>query len=148
MAGSRDGRAAGTIFLRQELTAENRLDAERREQIPGDRGAGEPLGLVFVRERQAASADPGELLERMGARLPVLPVGIRHIVPRDVAARLRRVDGDKPRGIAERQRPDLHRIDDAEHRAVDADAEREADDGEGGESRIVGERSDGVPKIL
>ena len=51
-------------------------------------------------------------------------------------------------GIAERQRPDGDRVDDAEDRAVDADAERQARDGQRRKARVLDQCAGGVAQVL
>src|SRR6185503_2543484 len=50
-------------------------------------------------------------------------------------------------GLPERKRPQEHRVDDGEDRGVGADAERQREDGHGGETRAREQHADGVAKI-
>ena len=51
-------------------------------------------------------------------------------------------------GSPERQRPQQHRVDDAEDRGVGADAEREREDGGRGEAGILAQHAHGVDEVL
>ena len=76
MAQHDDRRPADTVLFGAELAAENRLDAERRKEVPGDRGPVEALRLLLVGEREAPTTDCGDLLERVRARPPILQIEI------------------------------------------------------------------------
>jgi hypothetical protein len=128
VAQQQHARPAGRVLLGPNLPAQNRLDAEHREHVGGDRRAVEPFRLVAVGERQAAAGHGRHLGEHAGALLPVLQIAIRHIPAVDAVDLVRRIQPDQRVGVAKRQRPDRHRVDDAEDRAVDADAERQAED--------------------
>ena len=51
-------------------------------------------------------------------------------------------------GLGERQRLEQHAVHDAEDRAVRADSEREGQDGDGCERRVLGERAEREPNVL
>ena len=55
---------------------------------------------------------------------------------------------DQASGVAKRQRPDRDGVDDAEDGAVDADAERQAGNGQRGEPGVLDERPGRVAQIL
>ena len=76
-------------------------------------------------------------VERAAALLPVEKIRAGH--RRVAELRHARVELHEPVGLRVRQRPQQHRVDDAEHRGIGADAERQRDDRDGGESRRLPE---------
>ena len=63
-------------------------------------------------------------------------------------ARVPRPDRHDAIGLVEWQAADQDGVDEGEHRAVHADAEREGDHGDGAEPAILHEEADGKTKIL
>jgi hypothetical protein len=61
---------------------------------------------------------------------------------------MRRSQRHELRRVAERQRPNRHRVDHAEDRAVDPDAERETGNGERREPRVLDQGAGGIPQVL
>ena len=65
----------------------------------------------------------------------------------DVSQRVVLLDGDKALGIGVGKRAQQHAVDDAEDGGVGADAERESEYGDDGESRRFSQHSQRVAKI-
>ena len=143
-----DSRAPRCVFFRTELPAENRLDAEHREHVPGDRRAGEALGLVTVRQCQTAAGDGADLDESVGPAPPIPKIQKRHAAPLDPVDLMGRVERHELLRCTKRQRTDGDRVDHAEYRAVHADSQREAGNGQCGKARIRHERAYRVAQVL
>ena len=86
--------------------------------------------------------------KRARPRLQSCRSQIRHAAALDPVGLMGGVERDQRVGIAKRQRTDGDRVDDAEDRAVHADPERQAGDGQRREARVPHERSDGVAQVL
>ncbi len=111
----------------------------------------EPLnrsGSSRVRERQTAPGYGRDVGEHACARLPVLHIAIRHVPAVDAVGLVCRVQPDQAIGLAKRQRADGDGVDDAEDRAVHADAEGQAEDGQRREPGVLDQRPKGVAQIL
>jgi len=65
-----------------------------------------------------------------------------------VIAVARPVERHERARVSERQGPDRHGVHDAEDRAVDADAESQAQNRQGREARLRGEIAEGVSEVL
>jgi hypothetical protein len=57
------------------------------------------------------------------------------------------VDPHQPPRLAERERPQDERLDDAEHGHGRADAEADDEDGERGQPGVAPQRAEGLPKV-
>ena len=84
----------------------------------------------------------------MRACFPILQVEVGNVAGIDTVGPVGRVQPDEMVGIAKRQGPDGDGIDHAEHGAVDADAERETEETDGGEARGLEQCAGGVAQIL
>jgi hypothetical protein len=130
-----DPRRIRAIVVLGDDSAEERLDAEHREELRRHLLRREPSRIAIVGQRQRSRPPRREPLERGALGLPVHPVGRRH---RHMTAgrpdRLARLDAqrfvDHHEAVAPRirQRPQQQLIDDGKDRGVAADAERERED--------------------
>ena len=84
----------------------------------------------------------------MVLRLPVGDGPIRARLAMQSAARVVGPDERESARIAIRKRPKHHGVDDAEHRGVGADAERQRDDRDGREARRSAQATRGIAHIL
>ncbi len=140
-------RAIGRL-LRPVEAAELRPHAEHAREVAQRRRDADALRLAVARQRAVADPEPGDRLERVFARgqvqhlryreRRVIEVERRDVLPHDV----------QPVQPFHRQRPEQHRVDQAEDRRVGADAERQRDDGEDREARRRAQRAPGVSQIL
>ena len=128
--------AARTLFGGREDAAADRRSAERLEEVRGDGGAANPLGLAgAVRDRELVLAVGGDRPQHPAA---VPEAHVQRVGPgddRQPPLRLRAPEAHEAIGIRERQRPQQHRVDDAEDRDVGADADGQREErhhGEGG----------------
>ena len=76
----------------------------------------------------------------------VLEIEIRH--PAIALRALASADDHDAIGIVERQAANQDGVDEREHRRVDADAQRQRDDGDGGEPAVLHEQPDREPNVL
>jgi len=77
-----------------------------------------------------------------------LHIEVRGVAALDAVHLVRRLQRDEAVRLFEWQRPDSHRVDHAEDRAVHPDTHGQAEDGERRKARAFHERSEGVPQIL
>ncbi len=120
---------AGPIFSREETAPEGGLDAEHLEYPGTGARAADPFRLLAAGEREPRRIVRGEADVRRCAALEVEEVERRRQV---VATDLDVARRDRYEAIRLRvwQRPEERCVNDAEHRQIDADAEREhRDDG-------------------
>ena len=115
-------------------TSELRRGAEQLKVVGAGHQHLDPLGPIAADERRADRPQRGDAFEDAGAVAQIVELGLRDA---DVAAagraRVRR-DAHEPIGIRKRQRTDQDRVDDGEDRDVRADAERERQNRDRGES--------------
>ena len=88
-----------------------------------------PLGIAAVGNRETAQRDTCDGGKGLAALAEVAKIGIRQSGPANAGLRVRFVQLDEAIGISEGQRLHEHAIHDAEDHRVDADRERQADDG-------------------
>ncbi len=134
--------AAGFVGI--ELPPERWRDAEHVEEIGRD---AQPLrGAARFRERDVRLHVSGDAAEA------VLVVREREVVGGRkravVILRRRAVQLDETFGVREGQRPQQQGVEKAEHRRVEADAEREGEDGDERKERLARQRPDNVAQIL
>ena len=150
VADDDDAFAARLFFVRGELAALRDRHAEKREEVGGHASAAEALrfaiarDVAFPRPQGADAAEHGAGLLPLQVRLH----GDRQA--RELIAPLRNdhfhaVDFVRL-GIG--QRPQQHRVDDAEDGRVRADAEREREHGDAGESRASAEHPRRMPRVV
>ena len=140
--------------------AECRLDAEQLEIVSGDprrqhagrtlvrRSAKREGGSVFRREPDETDAIPCDVVEDVSRRGSIiLEVGKRHRAqgrrPRATAA-----EDHQPLTPAHGQRPKQQRIDDAEDRRVDTDAESEGEYGPERKRAMLAQRATRIADVV
>jgi hypothetical protein len=147
VADHHDRRRAGLIVFRTKASSERGLLPDDVEPVRGDVDARILLGDGIVRaEVHAAVEDDRHSGECPARPLPVLEILQRHaeVAPPGVA----RVEHHDAVGIVERKPPEEDRIDNREHRAVGADAERERGDGGEREPPVLDQAARGEAQIL
>jgi hypothetical protein len=119
--GMRHGRR---VLLGEEGPAQGHVHAEDVEVVPGHELAEDHLRLAVT----VHACDLGALSHDAAEDVVVVPqvgeVRIRRRRGR-VSVLLRRVDVHQPLRVGERQVPEEHRVDEAEHRRVRADPQRQ-----------------------
>ena len=128
IAENGDLRARSDIFASRKIAAEERLDAERREEIDGRLRAKDELRFARSVKDESVTAGTSKRLEGFGlfrpievvrirgdptgrVRLPGLPFLETHFTEREQAA-----------GLCVRERADKRSVDDGKDRRVCADA--------------------------
>ena len=150
VAEDRHARRAGRVVALHEGPAQQRFHAGDVERVGRDEGAVVALGpALAAADVDGAVVEGGEDLEGL---LRVAPLGevLLEDVPAVVVVRLGRVEhGDRgnPVGVGERQPPQERPLDDAEHRRRQPDAEREGEDGDGGQARLPQQRPGAVAEV-
>ena len=118
----RHARRAVAVLGRGERAASDRLDPEHGEELPGHAGGIDPLrGQAVVRagECDGAGHVTRHRLETMGELLPIEErAGRNRIEERAVAADAPLIQPGQAAGVAERERAQEHRVDDAEYGRV------------------------------
>ncbi len=141
-------RRADPIFLFLEVAPERGRHAEGSEHRPRDVATRHEFRAAVARQvvrRPRVDADVGQ---RPVVGLPTAEVRVRDGVHVPAAPRVRLADRDEPVGVLIREGTQQHRADATENRRVDADAQREAEDGGDGERRSLGQRSNREPNVL
>ena len=105
--------------------------------------AAQLLGLPLLRRgSRRAHREERRVLDRRRLRLAVDVVGNRHARLRQAHQRIGVPDEHQPVGVRVRQRPQQHLVEQAENRGVGADAERQRQDGDQREDRLLAERTE------
>ena len=140
---------AARVFVLCEDASEDRLRAENGPEVPGDPAARQFLGLAVARERHLSGVGRGDVREHRVEAAPRVPLRGRRIELLGTGqARVVVPDHDQTAGVRIGQRPDQDGIDGAEHRGVDADAERQRADGDRRERRIAADLAQAIADIL
>jgi hypothetical protein len=109
-----------------EYATNLRFDLERREQRRRRDIADQALRRALVGEVEAFAVIHGQIFERRSVLAPVEKVRNRRAGVLEIHLRIGVVDVDQALAVRIRQRPQQHAVDDAEDRAVRADAEARA----------------------
>jgi hypothetical protein len=144
-------RTVPRAFLRVEDATQLWPDAEHVEEVLGNRDAAEAFRFASAAQQVVADAVKREVPCDRRQRLRTLPQ-VQHVPhlrrltgePTRVAVR----DPDELFRMAEWQRPQDQRVDDAEDGGAGADAKRGDEDGKGGKARIASQRANGVAQVL
>ena len=148
MAQHRDVRTARAIVIGGEGAAEERLDAERAEEIFGDANALEIFRIAPAGEGESGERLRGELGETL---LLIAPGGVAR--PGNIRA-IEAAFGERTPGAHELlrlrigERTQEERVDGGEENGVGANAEGQRDDGENGEAGLSQELSQSVAKVI
>ena len=141
---------AGALVVAAEVAAERRLHAECGEDVRRHDGTRDVERAATVHESEPGFPIGGQMLERARGRSPVKEIGPRRRAGRAGSGRRAEVDagdGGEALGRRKRQRPQQHRVNDAEHRAVRTDAEGEREHGDQGEPRRLPQRAAREAKV-
>ncbi len=140
----RDRGSADGLIVGAEIAAEQRPHAHQRKRVGAHFRAFVALGIaVAVGERRGDAVRQRHVLERCGLLAPVAKVGVRG------TAALRRGQIQQPVVVAyEREALEQHRVHDAEHTGVDADAHGQRDDGRQRETGTAQQPMKRVTKVL
>ena len=139
---------AWLVVVRAVQPAEDRLDAEFRQEVCARHAAEDALRLAVAHQVEALAAHGGEVAEEVGRELR-LPVD--EVEPGDRGLGKRRhvlADQQQPIRLGERQRAQEREADHAEQHRVRADAERERERRDGRESRRLAQGADAVADVL
>ena len=130
-----------------KATSDRGRHPEHVEELGGHEGADELRRFAgSCRHGEGQRAVSRDSLQRL-----LLPAQVDELSGRMIAARFvggRRGDADDAVGLVEGQRAQEHAIDHAEDGRVRADAERERDDGDQREARVLEEGANRVPEIV
>ena len=140
-----DLRAARLVLPRAEAAAQHGPHAQHVEEARAHRGALEPRRRAAAGHRHAVAVDGGQRLEGLRLRLDVEEV-LRRVDT--VSGPPRPARSDEPVGLGERQRLQQDCVDDAEDRAVRADAEGQRRDGHEREAGRLPQPSQRVDEVL
>ena len=147
MADQHDVLAAGRIFVRREIAADHRLQAQRRQQRRRGLEANELFRIAAAGQRERVADRQREIAEHLLPLLHFEEARIGEADAREVLRLVRRAQSDQPVRLAIRQRTQEDRVDDAEERDVRADAEREAEDGDQREAGRLEQLTDRVTDL-
>jgi hypothetical protein len=144
----RHARRPHRVLAGGEASPRDRRHAEHVEEVGGDLGRGEHHRPVAVGEGGAGRVVAGDRGEGAAPAAEVEEVGVRRLhAPR--AGRLRRAvpEVHEPLRLGEGEGAEERGVDDAEHRRVGADAERDRRDHGRGEARPREEPARGVSQV-
>ena len=133
-------------FLLREEPPQPGSRPQQWEQRRRDAGAGQG-GAVETRRPGGDLLVAGELLERLGALVEHGHRAVRQPHVRSAARPQRLTDANDRVGIGVRQRPQQDAVDDAEHRGVRAQAQREHQRHAGREPGASPQAADGVAQV-
>ena len=131
-----------------EAAAEERLAPERGEERRRDRERPQLLRLAALGQVDAAAGEQRRVLDRGRLGLAIEVVGNRDAGLRQPHQRIGVPDEDQPVGVRIRQRPQERLVEQAEDRGVGADPERQGQDRDQGEDRLLAKRAEGVADVL
>jgi len=134
-----------------EIAPDNHPRAEHAKQIRRRAADADLLRLLFqTGNRHAAGGDhAGEVVEDVARLLlEVAQIGRRERPVLDVPGPQLAPDDDQPARVGVRQRPQQHRVDDAENRGAGADAERDRDRRDRREAGVLPQAARCVRHIL
>ncbi len=133
------GAACGVPSSGDEVAADLDAVTEDREDVGRRAGADHLLGiaLAVAADRRPEGVEADQAVELRQLRLQIEEVARRDGEVDDVAVAHVVPHRPEPRGIVVGQRPQQHRIDDAENRGGGADAERDGQHGGDGKRRLA-----------
>ena len=146
MAENRDGVLAGHVFRRRERAAEQRLRAQRVEQVGRDLPEPHPHGVAGSRQVDLPDVPRRHALHAAELRAVVHELRVGH--PRLVPALPLAPDHHAAGGFGVGERRQQNRVSDAEDRRRRADAERQREQRGRGEAGRPAEPAEGVSKVL
>jgi hypothetical protein len=123
-------------------------DAEYLEEVSGHLAGLDPLRGVIVAKHGGGRPVGGEALEEILVGPEVFDVRHAEDVVLGPGLRVGRHQRHQPLRVDIREGPQHHRVDDAEHRDVGADAQCQCHDAHGGKARSPRERPHGEAQIL
>jgi len=136
------------FFVRQQPAAEGRSHSEHLKIIRRDRRRVNALWLPRASERRVIVVIRQEPRQALRPRAQVHVVRVRKR-RRGVLAALSPHHRDKVTGARLPGNRVQHRgVDPAEDRAVGTDAQRQCEDGDGREARVLGQHAQTIPKVL
>ena len=131
-----------------EAAADERLAAERREERRRDREPAQLLRLPVRGEADGAEREEGRVFDGLGLALPVQIVRNRHARLRQAHQRVAVPDEHEAVGGRVRQRAQQHLIQQAEDGGIGANPERQRQDGDEREDRLLAQRAQRVSDVL
>ena len=147
-ADQRNRRRTLLVVVGDEASSELGLHADHVERVRRDEPSGIRLGerLVAADDHRAV-LDERHVAAKGAARgAPILVVLERHA--HAAASLVTGVDPHDPIGVVEREAPEEDGVDECEHGAVRADAQRQRDDGREGEPAVLDEPPGSETEIL
>ncbi len=140
-------RAAGLVLAGEEAAAEGRTDPEDVEEVGGNVEGGQLLGIGPPGPRDLRDLVPGDGGEQArGLELAEGLPGERELPPLGVVLDLPEVHQSLRLGVGHAAHQG--RVHHGEDGGVEADAEREGDDGHRGEGGAVGQGAEPVAEVL
>ena len=137
----------GASFAAVKTRPSTWRDAHDLEEVGGHERAGQAFRLASAGEVERRAGERREMLVRLILIAPVAIVRIRGDVFFDRLPPVVEPDERDALGLGIGQRTQQHAVDDAEYGGVDADADRECQRRDEGESRRTQEHADGVPAV-
>ncbi len=146
--GDRVARLTGALG-RRKAASENGARAEHREEIRGHAQADDLLGLAALTgDRAGTDLEQRHLFEGLTLLLPVEEIRRRRPFALDPVFQIRLPYQHQAIGVRIWQRPEHHRVDDAEDGSVRSDAQRQDQQGHDGEAGNFAQGAQRVAQVF
>src|SRR5487761_46117 len=132
---------AELLLVGPKCPAQGGLYAEQIEKVGGNFRAPKLFGISGSGEIVAPGLKGADVLEDLILRAPVEKVSGRRSTAENLPVAVRLPDNHDLLRIGERQGPQQDCVYDAEYRRVRADAQRQCDDGNDREARVLAQRA-------
>src|SRR5579871_6238768 len=145
-ADEHDWRRANFVFARSEESTNHGLHAQQGKKFRRDKLRVEFLRFTQAVEREAGAACDGYRRKAAIVVPPIAEIGIGNRAGSEIGLAL--VEHNELLGMRIGNRIEQHGVDDGEEGSVRADAERQSEDGDGGEARTFAQCPSGEARIL
>ncbi len=125
------------VFVWAKVASEERLHAQRAKKVRRDCAAAQVFRLAYTGQIEIPRLERRHLLEDVVLLLPIKVVWVGHGHVR--LARIGFVQYHQPAGIVKGQRLEQNGFDDTKNRRVGANTQRQRDNRDGGEARVLRE---------
>src|SRR5215510_6501567 len=139
--------AGRLVILRGEDSAEERLHTQPGKEISRDQLPGDALRLAALAEMERQPVVSEDFRKDLVSLAQVVKRGIGKRILSLPRARYAR-QGDKLFGVFDRQRFEQHSVNQAKDSGVRSNAERERENGDGGEAGFLQQHSRAVAQVL
>ncbi len=148
VAEQNDPGAVGLLLLRNKTSPQGGANPEQRKEVRGNPGTVDSLRFPLTRKRHGVAGVHAQLGKGPVVVAPGDIVGPGNVDPVLIGFRQPGIDRRQLFGVGVRQRSDHDRVDRAQDRAGDSDAQADAQDGHQAEARILEQVSEPETSVL